>query len=160
MTTPSPTGPAQGASFTIKAQYVRDLSLENPHAPDSLRMPGERPRIDIGVDLAARRVDDDHYETIIKLTAKASADKKTLFLVELSYGALVQAQGFNESEIEPLLFVDVPFVVFPFARRVLADATRDAGFPPIMLEPMDFRTLYTQRQSSVQGSLAGQTASA
>lgn len=139
----------QGPVFTIKAQYVRDLSLENPHAPDSLRMPADRPRIDIGVDLAARKISDDHYECIIKLNAKASAEKKTLFLVELAYGALVQASGFTEAQLEPLLFVDVPFVVFPFARRVLADATRDAGFPPIMLEPMDFRTLYEQRQNQI-----------
>jgi preprotein translocase subunit SecB len=138
--------PNQGPSFAIKAQYVRDLSLENPHAPDSLRMPDERPRIDIGVDLAARTLADDHYECIIKLSAKASVDKKTLFMVELAYGTLVHATGFTDAQIEPLLFVDVPFVVFPFARRVLADATRDAGFPPIMLEPMDFRALYQQRQ--------------
>ncbi len=134
--------PPTSPSFQVRAQYIKDLSFENPHAPQSLIANETRPNIDVGVDLRATKLQDDIYEVVIQLTARASANGSSLFLVDLSYAGIFFVSGIEADRLEPVLLVDCPFVLFPFARRVVSDVTRDGGFPPLMLDPIDFHQLY------------------
>lgn len=136
----------------ILAQYVKDLSFENPNAPGSLQMQGQ-PKIEINVNVNARAGEQDMYEVELKIDATARAqDSGTLaFQVELLYGGLFRLTGAPQEAIEPFLIVEAPRILFPFARRVIADAVRDGGFPPLMLEPIDFGGLYLQQRQNSGG---------
>ena len=138
--------------FTIKGQYVKDLSFENPQAPKSLLPQQERPKIDINIDLKAKKLQDDLFELVMNIGAKALSGDDPLFLVELAYCGMFGMQNMPQEKIEPILFVDCPFVLFPFARRVIGDVTRDGGFPPLMLEPIDFHRLYKEKQMKLQNA--------
>ncbi len=140
---------ANGADLTpqagILAQYVKDLSFENPNAPQSLQMQGQ-PRIDINVNVNVRSGGQDVYEVELKISASARApDDKLGFQVELVYAGLFRLTGAPAEAVEPFLLVEAPRILFPFARRVVADAVRDGGFPPLMLDPIDFGGLYLQQ---------------
>jgi preprotein translocase subunit SecB len=151
---PNPAQPTNQAAprFLVKGQYIKDLSFENPHAPASLLNLKEKPGLEVSVDLKAQKLQDGMFELTMLLSARASAENATVFLVELAYGGLFQLVNVPEEHIEPLLLVDAPFVLFPFARRVISDITRDGGFPPLMLEPIDFHALYRQNKSGVRAS--------
>jgi preprotein translocase subunit SecB len=146
----------QGPGFRIVAQYVKDLSFENPKAPDSLRVDG-RPAIDMGVEMNAQGRPDGLFEVDLRLTIKATTDAMTVFNVELLYGGLFALQGVPEQDIEPLLLIECPRYLFPFAREIVARATADGGFyPPFMLDPIDFAGIYVARQQSIaRGSSNG-----
>jgi preprotein translocase subunit SecB len=128
--------------FLIKGQYVKDLSFENPHSPHSLIALEEKPKIDVNVELRIQRFNEQHFEVVLHLAARAMGADSTLFLLELDYGGIVQFIGIPEDKMEMILHIDCAFVLFPFARRVISDVTRDGGFPPLMLEPIDFHALY------------------
>lgn len=138
----------------ILAQYIRDLSFENPRAPESLRSPGVQPQIDLSVEMSARARPDDLYEVDLKLTAGAHIDNQAVFAVELVYGGLFQITGIPEDSIEPVLLIECPRFLFPFARRIIADVSGEGGFPPFMLEPMDFAAIYTARRAQMQAQPA------
>ncbi len=144
---PTSTGP----QIRILAQFIRDLSFENPRAPDSLRADAGPPQIELGVEMNARGRTDGLFEVDLKLTAQATRDNDTAFQVELVYGGLFDIQGVDEAQVEPVLLVECPRFLFPFARRVIADMTTEGGFPPFLLEPIDFGAVYaaqlTQRQT-------------
>jgi preprotein translocase subunit SecB len=144
------TPPQQAQSFAVKGQYIKDLSFENPHAPQSL-MVTTKPAIEVNVDLKAQKLQNNTYEMTLHIAARAAADGNTMFLVDLSYAGIFQVTGVPEERIEPLIMIDCPFVLFPFARRVIADVTRDGGFPPLMLDPIDFHALYMQNRERVAG---------
>jgi preprotein translocase subunit SecB len=146
-------GPA--VRVQILAQYVKDLSFENPGAPMN---PAVRPAIDLGVDLQARRIEGDTYEVDIRLRVSAKNEEKTLFLMELSYAGLLLIQNIPEDVLQQVLLIDAPHLLFPFARRVVADTIRDGGMPPLMIEPIDFMALYRAKMVQHQG--AAPTASA
>ena len=131
----------------ILAQYVKDLSFENPAAPLN---PALRPAIDLGVDLQAKRVETDQYEVELRLRVSAKVEDKTAFLLELSYAAVVLAQNIPEDILPQLLLIEAPHLLFPFARRVVADTIRDGGMPPLMVEPIDFAALYRARAEQQQ----------
>ncbi len=156
METASPSAPnettASAPRFVVKGQYIKDLSFENPHAPASLMAFKDKPNLDVSVDLKAQRIKDDLYELVMLLSARASSDGNTLFLVELAYSGIFQLINVPQEHVEPLLLVDAPFVLFPFARRVVSDVSRDGGFPPLMLEPIDFLSLYKQNKDAVKKS--------
>lgn len=130
----------------IIAQYVKDLSFENPNAPRSLQT-GVQPQIELNINVNARRAGDDVYEVELKVEAKAKTDEFTAFVVELVYGGLFGLRNVPEEALEPFLLVEAPRLIFPFARRIVADATRDGGFPPLMLEPIDFGALYMAQRA-------------
>ncbi len=140
--------------FLIKGQYVKDLSFENPHAPHSLIALEEKPRIDFSIDLNAQRFNEQHFELVMHLTARAIGMESTLFLVELDYAGIVQFIGIPEEKVEMILLIDCAFVLFPFARRVIYSVTADGGFPPLMLEPIDFHGLYMQNKQRLQQAAA------
>lgn len=143
---PSNQPPTQPQSFVVKGQYIKDLSFENPHAPESLIATNIRPSIDVNVDLKAQKLQETLYEMTLHIAARAIVEGNTMFLVDLSYAGIFQVSNIPPEHIEPLILVDCPFVLFPFARRVIADVTRDGGFPPLMLDPIDFHALYMQNR--------------
>jgi preprotein translocase subunit SecB len=134
---PPQPGP-EGPSLQVLAQYVRDLSFENPGVGAAV----QQPRIDMNVDLQARRGEGGQYEVTIKLRVNAVQDTKTLFLLELSYAGAFLLRNVPEDSIQPVLLIECPRLLFPFARRIVADVVRDGGMPPLMIEPIDFATLY------------------
>ncbi|MGE0753585.1 MAG: protein-export chaperone SecB [Alphaproteobacteria bacterium] len=142
-------GPPRSAtpSFAVKGQYIKDLSFENPHAPHSLLQSDTKPAIEVNVDLRAQKLQDNIFEMTMHIAAKASVESNTMFLVELAYGGIFQVTGIPEDQVQHVLLVDCPFVLFPFARRVISDVTRDGGFPPLMLDPIDFHALYLQNKA-------------
>ncbi len=151
---------ANGADLTpqvgILAQYVKDLSFENPNAPSSLQMQGQ-PKIDVAVNVNARSGGQDMFEVELSIEATAkSPDERVAFVVSLIYAGLFRLAGAPEEAIEPFLIVEAPRILFPFARRVVADSVRDGGFPPLMLDPIDFGSMYLQQLEARGG--AGQPA--
>jgi preprotein translocase subunit SecB len=137
----------EGPRVQIVGQYVKDLSFENPGAPLTLTA---RPQIDLGVDLQARRLDPERYEVELKLRVSAKSDDKAVFLLELVYGGLFHIQGAPEELLQPILLIEGPHLLFPFARRIVADVIRDGGMPPLMIEPIDFAALYRAKTGQGQ----------
>jgi preprotein translocase subunit SecB len=145
---------APAPQIRIAAQFTRDLSFESPRAPDSLRATGQ-PEIEIGVELNARGRPDGLFEVDLKLTVAAKQEKETAFQIELLYGGLFQISGVPEEHLEPVLLIECPRFLFPYARRIIADLTSDGGFPPFMLEPLDFAAVYQARLQAQQNGAAG-----
>ncbi len=144
-----PAGDPQAPTIRVLGQYVKDLSFENPGAPASLRGGGQ-PQIDVSVDVRTAPLEQDTYEVELLLRAKADRDGSALFIGELTYAGMFLVQNMDERAREAFLLIESPRLIFPFARRILADATRDGGFPPLMLEPIDFAALYRQKAAQMQ----------
>lgn len=143
------TAPAVG----MISQYTKDLSFENPNAPAVYQLAGA-PNIDVQFNIAAAQVAEDVHEVTLRIEVKAEHEGQVAFLVDLSYAALFGLRNFPAEHLQPFLLAEAPRLVFPFARRVLADAIRDGGFPPLLLEPIDFNGLYLQQQEAAEGSVA------
>ncbi|HWU49884.1 MAG TPA: protein-export chaperone SecB [Asticcacaulis sp.] len=146
----------------VLAQFIRDFSFENPRAPESLRMEA-RPDVDLGVEMSAKGRPDGLFEVDIKLTVKASTSDGPMFAIELVYGGLFQLGSIPEAMVEPTLLIECPRYLFPFVRRIIADATADGGFtPPFQLDPIDFATLYMQQRAQIEAqrvaAVAGEAA--
>lgn len=137
-------------TLNILAQYVKDLSFENPGAPNSLRGRDQAPSIGINVNVGANPVGEKEYDVNLTLSAKAESGKDVMFNVELVYGGVFRIDGFPEEHMLPLLFIECPRLLFPFARQILADATRNGGFPPLLLDPIDFGQMFQQRMAEEQ----------
>ena len=133
----------------ILTQYVKDLSFENPNAPASLQAQSQ-PRIDVNVGVNARKAADDVFEVELKISARAEVDGTASFMVELLYAGLFGLKHVPEEALEPFCIIEAPRILFPFARRIIADAVRDGGFPPLMLDPIDFGQLYLAQQQQGQ----------
>ncbi len=147
--------PEQAApQIRIAAQFTRDLSFESPRAPDSLRSTSP-PEIEIGVELNARGRPDGLFEVDLKLTVAAKQENEPAFHIELLYGGLFQITGVPEEHMEPVLLIECPRFLFPYARRIISDLTIDGGFPPFQLEPLDFAAVYQSRLQAQQGGAGG-----
>lgn len=145
-------------NMQVVAQFTRDFSFENPRAPNSLRMES-RPEVDLGVEMGAKGRTDGLFEVDLKLTVKATTPDGPMFAIELVYGGLFQLSNIPQEMMEPTLLVECPRYLFPFARRIIADATSDGGFsPPFYLDPIDFGSLYMQQKGNIlaQQEAAGQ----
>ena len=136
----------QSVRVQVIGQYVKDLSFENPGAP----ILTVRPQIDLGVDLQARRLDPERYEVELKLRVSAKSDDKPVFLLELVYGGLFFITRCPEELLQAILLIEGPHMLFPFARRIVADVIRDGGMPPLMIEPIDFAALYRAKTGQPQ----------
>ena len=136
----------------ILAQFIRDLSFENPHAPDSLNIGTTPPQMDVGVEMNARGRPDGYFELDLKLTTSAIKDGSAIFHCELLYGGLFQIAGVPETEIELVLMTECPRYLFPFARQIVADMSAQGGFPPFMLDPIDFMAIYMAQRAQAQGA--------
>ena len=137
---------------SLIAQYVKDLSFENPNAPAVYQWQGQ-PRIDVQFNIGAQGVGDDVHEVALKIEVAALAADKTAFQVELLYGALFGIRNVPADQIQAFLFAEAPRLMFPFARRIIADAIRDGNFAPLLLEPIDFAALYLQQNEAAATGL-------
>ena len=152
MTTDAATGNsnATSPSLNLLAQYVKDLSFENPGAPRSLQARDKAPSININVNVNANPMSDTEFDVVLSLTAEAKDGDKMLFNAELAYGGVFRISGFPQEHMLPVLFIECPRMLFPFARQIVADATRNGGFPPLMIDPIDFAQMFTQRMAEEQ----------
>ncbi|MBL4602681.1 MAG: protein-export chaperone SecB [Emcibacteraceae bacterium] len=132
--------------ISILGQYIKDLSFENPTPAQTIqKLATDKPSMNINVGLNAQQVGEDLYEVNLKITATALSGEETAFVAELLYSGLFGIKNLPEGQLQPFLMVEAPRQIFPFARRILSDVTRDGGFPPLMLEPIDFGSLYQQQ---------------
>jgi len=143
-------GTTQQQTLNILAQYVKDLSFESPGAPLSLRPRDKAPGISINVNVNANPIAENDFDVVLTLSAKAGEGKDVLFNAELVYGGVFRLVGFPQEHLLPLLFIECPRLLFPFARQIIADATRNGGFPPLMIDPIDFAQMFQQRMAEEQ----------
>jgi preprotein translocase subunit SecB len=147
----APPSPATAAQLNVLGQYIKDLSFENPGAPQALQAPGQNPQLQVSVNVNATPRPEDLYEVTLNLEVNAKSDAGVIYNVELIYAGLFRLRNIAPNLLQPVLLVDCPTILFPFLRRVLADITRDGGFPPLMLDPVDFGRLYAQNLARAQG---------
>ena len=143
--------PAPGEAPPLADRAPR---AENPGAPASLRGRDKAPGININVNCNANPVADKEYDVTLTLSAKASYDKEVLFNVELVYGGVFRVDGFPQEHMLPILFIECPRLLFPFACQIIAEATRNGGFPPLLIDPIDFASMFQQRMAEEQGKSA------
>ncbi len=136
------------AQFGILAQFIKDLSFESPNAPMSLQEPGENPKLEVNVQVRALRHTDELYEVDLVFTGKAESDAGVIYNVELVYGGMFHVMGIPDEYVLPVLHVDAPTIMYPFLRRIVADTTRDGGFQPLMLDPIDFAQMFQQNSDN------------
>lgn len=156
----APTTPASGAGeaprLTILTQYIKDLSFENPNAPVIFAQIKGQPQIQVNVDVAATRLQDKLAEVALRLKLEAKSEDKVAFILELEYAGLCAlSTNLAQDEAERLYLVDGAQMLFPFARAILANQTRDGGFQPLLLAPLDFAQLYQQRKARAAQMAAG-----
>lgn len=136
--------------IVINAQYVKDLSFENPNAPQSL-LPGQpAPQVAVNVDVKTRQIAENMFEVVLSLHAEAKNDDRVAFVVELAYGGLFSVQGLPAEHQRPVLMIEGPRLLFPFARSIIAEATRDGGFPPLLINPIDFAEMFRRQIAAAQ----------
>jgi len=137
----------------ILSQYIRDLSFESPSVDRVLDGPGENPNLELEVNVNARSIRANHYQSEIEFTAKAVDDGGTIYQMECTYGGVFVIENIPAEALEPFMLVNCPSMLFPFLRRLIADLTSEGGFPPLFLDPIDFGALYVNRQQA--GELNG-----
>ena len=145
----SANGGGEGPKFAMLAQYIKDVSFENPKIVHHLTHPQEQPQLDIDVQVHANRLNDEHFEVELLINGKASAagKKETDFLIELAYGGIfLVAKDVPEEDVKILLLIEAPRFLFPFARQIVSNLTQSGGLPPLLLQPIDFAALYMHQQ--------------
>ena len=170
-TTPAPTsaGPPPTPPLVVNIQYVKDLSFEVPGAPQVFTQLRAQPQVNINLDVQARRIEEGQNLFEVSLVIRAEAQEPataaangagngqgakgpTIFVAELTYAGVFTLNGLPDNAIEPVLLVECPRILFPFARNILADVTRDGGFPPVLLQPIDFVALWQARRAQAQAA--------
>jgi preprotein translocase subunit SecB len=136
--------------LNVLAQYVKDLSFENPNAPGSLMQQQQQPAINIQINVNATPISDSDIEVVLKLEGKADIGDKLLFAFDLAYAGVFRIQNVPQDSIHPVVMIECPRLLFPFAREIVAASVRNGGFPPLMLDPVDFVGLYRQKMSEMQ----------
>lgn len=151
-TPPGDTTDQQAAQprLTIQSQYIKDLSFENPRAPATLEPGQGRPEIAVRVDVRTQPLSAERYEVVLDLNLEAKSAGEAAFMLELTYGGVFALLNIPRESLQPILLVECPRLLFPFARRIVADVTRDGGFPPLMIDPIDFVAVYRRRQQQSQ----------
>lgn len=144
--------------FRILAQYIKDISFENPNAPDSLRPTQDQPTTDVGIDVQARRREGDEYEATIRLNITSRRGEQVSFILEIEYSGVFMVKNVPEESLQPLLLIECPRMLFPFLRRLVSDVTRDGGYPPLMLDPIDFAQLYRAQLENAARQQQGEPA--
>lgn len=146
-------GEAPQVQVRVVAQYIKDLSFENPNVKKLLENPGEPPDLRVEVNVNASKITGNTFESAIQLKAEATSAKLgTIYDLELSYAGMFQIDNMPEQSMEPFLLINCPSLLFPFARRIAADLTREGGFPPLLLDPIDFAGLFVKRQQEKQAA--------
>jgi preprotein translocase subunit SecB len=141
--------------FRMQKIYIKDLSLENPNAPQIFLPQGQEPKVDFNLQLGNKKIDDDHYEMTISITAKVldqKADDTVMFVIELEHAAIFLLKNIPEEHIQRVLSVDCPLMLFPFTRQVASQLSVDGGFMPFLMEPINFVALYEKAQQQKKDS--------
>jgi preprotein translocase subunit SecB len=143
-----------GPPIVVNVQYVKDFSFENPNAPQSLMAANGPPEVAVNVNVGARGLQPDTYEVTLSMTATAKHQETTAFICEVAYAGIFTLNGVPDEHVQPVLLIECPRLLFPFARAMVADATRDGGFPPLLIQPIDFVDLYRReaRNNEAVGS--------
>lgn len=135
----------QQASFNIEKLYVKDLSLELPNAPQVF-MQADSPQLDVQIHNESQHVSDALYEVVVTVTVTAKAGDKTMFLAEVAQAGLFSIVNVPAEELDPLLGIGCPTILYPYVREAMSDLVTRGGFPPVLLAPVSFEALYMQRQ--------------
>ena len=156
-TQPQNNAPQQGPAIRVLSQYIKDLSFENPGATVQAQ-----PNIELGIDVGAapKQGEEGVFEVVLKLKARAGTKETALFILEMDYAGTFQLQGFGAGDIEPVLLIECPRVLFPFARRIIADISAEGGFPPLRIDPVDFGALYNTQKQRAAAAAAEQASAA
>lgn len=143
---------AQGAApqLNVLAQYIKDFSFENPNAPRSLQPTQQQPQINLQVNVNANALSEHDIEVELKIEGKADIAGSTLFGFELVYAGVFRIQNVPQNDVHPIVMIECPRLLFPFAREIVASAVRNGGFPPLMIDPIDFVGLYRQKMAELQ----------
>lgn len=149
---------AMAPKVAIQAQYVRDSSFENVAVQSGTGRMDAKPEIKVGVNLDAQKKGEELFEVILKVNATATNEAATMFIAELEYAGVFKVEGVPENQLHPFLLIECPRILFPFARRIVADMTRDGGYPPLMLDMVDFAGLYRNEVERRRAAQASETA--
>ena len=152
----SENGKATGGAIPIQAkvlnQYVKDMSFENPNIRKLMTGGGDAPSLKVEVNVNAERIENDLYESGIELKATATNNIGTVYVLETVYAGMFKIESIPDQALEPFLLISAPMTLFPFLRRLVADVTREGGYPPLLLDPIDFAGLYFRRQQEMAGA--------
>jgi preprotein translocase subunit SecB len=157
---PAPTGttgqPAQQVQpqLNVLGQYIKDFSFENPNAPKSLTPSQAQPQIQIQINVGVQQMAETDYEVSLKLEGKAESSGNVLFAFDLTFAGVFRLQNVPQQTLQPIIMIECPRLLFPFAREIVATAVRNGGFPPLLLDPVDFVSLYQQRMAQMQAQQA------
>lgn len=135
----------------VRAQYVKDLSFENPNPIAAFTQDQDtQPSISVNIQVRADNLGSGNFEVILEIRVEAKRKENTLFIAELSYGAVVGLDGVDEQSAVPFIMIETPHLMFPYARNIICDMTREGGFPPLLLAPVDFAALFRQQQEAAK----------
>lgn len=141
-----------GVPFMIGAQYIRDLSFENPRGMETLSAIQQSPEVSVDVSTNAQHVGEGMFEVSLFVRAEATLEDTAVFIVELTYSGVVQVSGVAEEDVKPIVLIEGPRHLFPFARSIISNTVRDGGFPPLLINPIDFAALYVEQHVDSEGS--------
>ena len=146
---PNDAGPDSEPQAAAIAQYIKDLSVESPNSPQVFQWQTQ-PQVDVQFNINVDRIADEVHEIVLRINVAAKSDQGTHFLVDLSYGGLFGLRNFPDEALGPFMLVDAPTLIFPFARQVIAEAVQNTGFPPLLLEPIDFGRAFVAQVEAAQ----------
>jgi preprotein translocase subunit SecB len=151
-----PVGAPTTPNLNVLTQYVKDFSFENPGAPQSLRMrPGASPNINISIGVQSAPLGNSEFEVELRIDARATDGQAVLFAIELVYAGVFRFTNIPPEQARPVALIECPRLIFPFARQIVADASRNGGFPPLLIDPVDFVAMYRQQIANETGQGAG-----
>jgi preprotein translocase subunit SecB len=140
----------EGPRVNVLGQYIKDLSFENPNAPKSFQEPGENPNLQLNFNVGANKLGDDTYEVTLHFEGEAKSESSGIYQLDLVYAGVFRVQNLPQERLRPFLFIDCPAMLFPFVRRLISDLTREGGYPPLLIDPIDFAALYRQNAAKQQ----------
>jgi preprotein translocase subunit SecB len=155
--TPNPnngSGPEDGPQIGVLTQYVKDLSVESPNSPAVFQWQSQ-PQVDVQFNINVEKVSEEVHEVVLKVNVGARSDNGVHFLIDLSYAGLFGLRNLPEDSVGPFLLVEAPRLLFPFVRQVIADSVQNVGFPPLLLEPIDFGAVFMQQLAQQGGANGG-----
>jgi preprotein translocase subunit SecB len=142
--------PDTAPQLSVVAQYIKDFSFENPNAPQSLASGQEQPQIGIQINVNAKPLSDTDIEVAIKLDGRAESAGSVMFSFELEFAGIFRLRNIPQEAMNMMVLIECPRLLFPFAREIVATTVRNGGFPPLLLDPVDFAALYRQKMAQVQ----------
>ncbi|HEY4856346.1 MAG TPA: protein-export chaperone SecB [Xanthobacteraceae bacterium] len=155
---PAQTATGQQPQLNVLGQYIKDFSFENPNAPRSLTPTQLQPAIAIQINVSVQQLAETDYEVSLKLEGKADSSGTVLFAFDLTFAGVFRVQNMPSPQVQPVVMIECPRLLFPFAREIVATAVRNGGFPPLLLDPVDFVALYQQRMAQMQAQPAAPAA--